>query len=517
MTTNDLSGLKGSRQPRITTPPLRPLTRETSEGFEVIDFARDVLRMPALPWQEEALIRGMELLPDGRPRFRILLLLISRQQGKTELLVILCAYWMFKVGFPVILGTSSKVGMAREPWRKMIRLVNRTPALDEQHEEGRRWVRNTNGEQECWTLGEESRYLISAANEEGGRGLTIDRAVMDELRQHHSRDAWEAAEPACSHPHSQIWALSNAGSVRSVVLNDLRADAIDFIESGQGDERLGLLEWSAPEGSDPEDVSALLQANPRVGHGYSLADLLAKARRAKRAGGKTLAGFQTEYMCLTVGSMDPAIDFGAWLACAEPGDLSEVRARVCMVIDVSPDMEHVSAYAAGLLDDGRVRVDHVASWSGARAVDEMRGQIRGWVHKVKPAALGWFPSSGAVLAADLKDRRKSGRLGWPPPGVTIEEIRTEVTAVCVGFVEQVKAGRIVHNGQDQLLNAQIEVAEKVKKPGGGFVFAPPPPVEGAGTPAVHADALYAAAAAAHLARVAPAPRGGYRRMVSSSA
>lgn len=493
----------GFAEPRVFTPPLRELTPETSEGFAVIDFARDVLRLPLLPWQETAVIRGMELLPDGRPRFRILLLLIARQQGKTELLTVLCAFWMFRAKLPVILGTSTKISTAREPWRKMIRLVNKTPELADQHEEGRRWVRNTNGEQEAWTLGEESRYLISAANEEGGRGLTLDRAVIDELRQHHTRDAWEAAEPAASHPHSQIWALSNAGSARSVVLNDLRADAVDFIETGIGDERLGILEWSAPEGSDPEDVQALLQANPRVGHGYSLADLLGKARAAKRRGGKSLAGFLTEYMCLAVGSMNPAIDYAAWLACAEPGDLSEVRSRVVMVVDVSPDTEHVSAYAAALLDDGRVRVDHVASWSGARAVDEMRHEIRGWVHRVKPATLGWFPSSGAVLAADLKDRRKAGRLGWPPPGVTIEEIRAEVTAVCTGFAEQVKSGRIVHNGEDRLLDAQIEVAEKVKKPNGGFVFAPPPPAEGAAM-TIHADALYAAAAAAFLARVAPA-------------
>ncbi|GAA1635734.1 terminase [Actinoplanes couchii] len=515
MSRTDLSALVGSAEPRIATPPLRELTPETSEGFAVIAYARDVLNMPLLPWQETAAIRGLELLPDGRPRFRILLLLIARQQGKTELLTVLCAYWMFKLSLAVILGTSTKISTAREPWRKMIRLVNRTEALDEFHEPGRKWVRNTNGEQECWTIGEESRYLISAANEEGGRGLTLDRAVIDELRQHHTRDAWEAAEPAASHPHSQIWALSNAGSARSVVLNDLRADALEFIENGIGDERLGILEWSAPEGSDPEDVSALLQANPRVGHGYSLADLLGKARGAKRRGGRSLSGFLTEYMCLQVGSMDPAIDYADWLAAGEPGDLSEVRSRVAMVVDVSPDMEHVSAYAAALLDDGRVRVDHVASWSGARAVDEMRHEIRGWVHRVKPSVLGWFPSSGAVLAADLKDRRKAGRLGWPPPGVTIEEIRTEITAVCVGFTEQVKARRIVHNGQDMLLNAQVEVAEKVKKPGGGFVFAPPPPVNGSSGPPVHADALYAAAGAAHLARVLPVKRKP-GRMIGSS-
>jgi phage terminase large subunit-like protein len=70
---------------------LRELTPATSYGFEVIDFARDVLEHPLLPWQEFAVIHGGELLPDGRPRFRIVLLLVSRQNGKTELPVVLSA------------------------------------------------------------------------------------------------------------------------------------------------------------------------------------------------------------------------------------------------------------------------------------------------------------------------------------------------------------------------------------------------------------------------------------------
>lgn len=497
--------LRGSTMPRLFTPPLRPLTPETSYGFEVIDFAEEI-EHPLFPWQQEAVIRGGELLPDGRPRFRIVLLLVARQNGKTELPVVLSVWWQFRKNIPLILGTSTKVSYAKESWQKAINLVKATRALDDLHEPGRKWYRRTNGETESWTT-EGARYLIAAANEEGGRSLTVHRGIADELRQHHDYSAWEAMEPACSPPDAQIWALSNAGSARSVVLNELRSEALNFIQTGEGDPRLGLLEWSAPEGSDPEDVAALLQANPRVGYGLDLEGvLLPAARRAKRAGGAALASFKTERMCLGVTSMDPAVDFPAWTAGYEPGDLSGVRARVAMTVDVSPDGEHVTAYAAAVLDDGRVRVDHVADWSGQRAVDEARREIPAWVHRVKPAALGWLPSGpGAVFAADLKDRRKSGRLGWPPPGVAIEEIRSEVTAVCAGFAEQVRAGRIVH-GNDPLLNAQVETAEKLSR-AGSFVFVAPP--------GKHVDAVYAAAGAVHLARTLPT-RPTKRRVLSSS-
>ncbi|MBB4682954.1 hypothetical protein [Amycolatopsis jiangsuensis] len=57
---------------------IKVLAGETSYGFDVEEFARDTLRRPLDPWQRWAAIHGGELLPDGRPRFRILLL-IARQ------------------------------------------------------------------------------------------------------------------------------------------------------------------------------------------------------------------------------------------------------------------------------------------------------------------------------------------------------------------------------------------------------------------------------------------------------
>src|SRR5882724_11041178 len=109
MTVVDLAPpLLGKAEPRLCTPSLRELTRETSYGFEVIDFAREIGH-PLLPWQKTAVVRGGELLPDGRPRFRIVVLLVSRQNGKTELPVVLSAFWQFRQKVPLILGTSTQL------------------------------------------------------------------------------------------------------------------------------------------------------------------------------------------------------------------------------------------------------------------------------------------------------------------------------------------------------------------------------------------------------------------------
>jgi phage terminase large subunit-like protein len=268
--------VRGAVTPRLWTPPLITglsgpcgcgcaLTEETSEGFA---FERWCVRMgrPLLPWQRFSAIHGMELLPDGRPRFRIVLLLVARQNGKTELPVLLSTYWQFEKKYPITFGNSTKLAYAKESWNKARKLVDNTRWLDGEHEPGRKWYRRTNGEVESWSV-HDARYLIAPANEEGGRSLTINRAVADELRQHFDYSAWEAMEPACSLFDSQIWALSNAGSMRSVVLNELQDDARKFIVTGEGDMRLGLLEYSAPEGAEVDDPEALLQANPREGAG----------------------------------------------------------------------------------------------------------------------------------------------------------------------------------------------------------------------------------------------------------
>jgi hypothetical protein len=478
----------GRTEPRVWTPPLRELTPDTSYGFEVIDFAREINR-PLLPWQEWAVVHGGELLPDGRPRFRIVLLLVGRQNGKTELPVVLSIYWQFRKRIPLILGTSTKLPYARESWRKAVNLVRRTRSLDAQHEPGRKWFRTTNGETESWTHSD-CRYMIAAANAEGGRSLTIDRGIADELRQHRTYEAWDAFEPACSPVDAQIWALSNAGDSRSVVLNDLQDQAQDFIETGDGDPRLGLLEWSSPPDADPEDVDALLQANPRVGYGQDLEVLQAAARRAKKLGGDALNGFKTERMCIRVKVLRPAVAAEPWAKTLDPGPLDPARKRVALCIDVSPDGAHVTIAAAQVMPDGRIRVELVRAWSGPTAASDAERAWPGLLRMIKPRLAGWFPNGpAAAIAAKLRTPVDRAR------GVTVEEIRGDTPAVCMGFEKEVRANTLARS-DDPLLDDHVSGAERLPS-GGGWIFA---------RAGAHVDAAYAAAGAVYLARTMPAPR-----------
>jgi hypothetical protein len=457
-----------------------------------------VIEQPFDPWQRWAVIHGGELLPDGRPRFRRLLLLVARQNGKTHLLKILTLFWLFVERWPLTLGMSTNLDYAKEAWEKTLETAETVECLATMIPT-RGGVRRTNGEQMI-TTAERCRYKIAASNRRGGRSLSVDRLVSDELREHQTWDSYNAAYPAMNaRPYGQAWFLSNAGDDSSVVLNSLRDDAVAYATTGTGDPRLGIIEWSAPDGCDLDDVDALAAANPNVGRRTDWDTLLGPAQAAKLAGGEQESGFRTENLCQRIRSMDPAVNLDAWMASGPPAQPvvpleGPMRKRLALAWDLTPDGLHATLYAAAAGDDGLVYLDVVQAWSGARASAQLRNDLPELVARIKPTAVGWLPSGpGAAVAADLAARK--GIRSWAPAGVRVEAIAKETTQVCMGFAELVRTRGARHTG-DPLLTAQLSTAAKGHR-GDAWVFVR--------TKAGYVDAVYAAAAAAHLARTMPRP------------
>jgi hypothetical protein len=504
----------GSTLPRLWTRPLVDgppgpcgcgcsLDDDTSFGFAVDEFASEVLGVPFDPWERWLVIHGGELLPDGRPRFRKLLIVVARQNGKTHVLVVLSLFWLFVERVKLVLGTSTVLDYARESWEKAVTLAEDVEVLTA--DVPRNGVRRANGEQTL-TTSDKCRYKIAAANRRGGRSLTIHRLILDELREHRDWSAWSASYNAMNAvPDAQVWAISNQGDFNAVVLDSLRSEVVDdkgeLRPADEVDQRMGLFEWSAPLGSKADDPAAIAMANPNLGRRIDLNDLLADARRAIRNGGEELASFLTECLCLRVPVLDPAVDSDAYGRCLDPGTLDAVRSRVALCVDVSMDSLHATLYAAALLEDERVRIEPVAAWDGTDATKQLRAELPDLVKQVKPRMIGWFPAGpAAAVGAALIERKAAG---WPPAGVKIEQIRSDINSVCMGFADMVGSEQIAHS-DDPLLAAHIEAAEKAFV-GDGFRFTR----KGAG----HVDAVYAAAGAVHLARTLQ-PRSRPRLVVA---
>lgn len=468
------SALVGRPEARLHTQPLRRLTRKTTLGFEAIDFIEGMCGMTLLPWQKWWLLHALELRTGGGFRYRTVLTLVGRQNGKTTLLKGLALYFMYLRGVPLVLGVAQSLDIARESWQGACDMADADPDLRAEIES----IRKANGEQ-CLTLTSGSRYRIAAASRQAGRGLSVDLLIMDELREHRSWDAWGALSKTTSaRPNGLIVAISNAGDDESVVLNHLRAAAL----SGQ-DETIGLFEWSAPEGCELDDREGWAMANPGLGHTIPESSIRSSMSTDPPA------VFRTEVLCQHVQAMDGAISTAAFRSCEDPSaSLDKLRDRVAMCLDVAPDAQHSTLYAAAVGDDGKARLDVVAAW-GSTA--QLRAELPELLKTTKPRIVGWFPKGpAAALLADVAAVR----------GVRMVPIKdTEVTAVCMGFAEQVAALQVRHTG-DPLLSGQLVGAAKANR-GDGWVIARR---GGEG----HVDAVYAAAGALHLARTMPRPATG---------
>lgn len=511
----DLDSMRGSTLPRLFPKPLVSgppgpcgcgcaLTDATSYGFSFERFVINVLWMKLTPWERWIAIHAGELKPNGRPRFRKILLIVARQNGKTFLLVMLTLFWMFAERWRLIVGQHTKLSKAKEVWEEAFSIASKNAFLKEHLG----YIRKDNNDPH-WKNRFDSKYVPEAANENGGRGGSTDRGVIDELRQHRTWAAWNAIKPTINaRPYGQLWLISNQGDMRSIVLLALRRAGLanlgitgempDQAPDDIGDEadpELGLFEWSAPPGSSMTDPAALCMANPNANHpdGVSLVSLLADARGAMKSGdAEMVSTFKTEIMCMYVPAMDNAIDPAGWEKGAVLGTLDQHRSRLVLVPELSPDGLHSSLTVAAPVEEGRYRVEVVASWSGKYAASALRRELPAWVGKIRPRKLAWMPGGpAAAIGAELAQANRF-------PGTEIERVSGELPAICMGFAEMVSTGHILHSPvkEQELLSTQTLGSEKLWR-GPVWVFSR----KGKG----HCDTTYGAALGVHVARTMPAP------------
>src|SRR5258706_11532580 len=225
--------VKGITTPRLYTPPLRPLNRKTSRGYEVADFAA-MIGEPLLPWQRWEAIHSLELLPGGDYRFNVPLTIVARQSGKScaKRPKSLCLLTLYQAR--LVLGCAQDMKQAREQWNYSLQTIRACPGLAAELAT----VRNVNGD-EWYRLTSGGRYMIAASNDKAGRGLSVDELNIDELRTQTDWRAWSAlSKTTMARPRSQTCCMSNAGDDSSVVLNQLRDAAL----SGR-DDSIGIFEW----------------------------------------------------------------------------------------------------------------------------------------------------------------------------------------------------------------------------------------------------------------------------------
>ncbi|MET3349634.1 UNVERIFIED_ORG: hypothetical protein ABID57_001306 [Arthrobacter sp. UYEF1] len=441
----------GSAEPRICTPPLRALTPETTLGYDVIEFAENVLHLKLYPWQKVLLCRMLELLPDGTLRFRTVVVLIARQNGKSTLSQVLALWFMIVWGWPLVMGTAQDLETAEEVWQGAVDLVEEDDELSKILKRvvkvnGKKALEITDGTTEKT----KARYKVKAANRRAGRGFTGNLIMLDELREHQNWEAWGAiTKTTMAQAEALILALSNAGDLTSIVLRYLRKmaheaigdpdgiceeigasgpTALDLNELSDDDEELdedeladfeqdedtlGLFEWSTAPGLDKRDRQGWAQANPSLNWnpGFTERTIAAACRTDPEW------VFRTEVLCQwSEGTLTGPFPPGSWdMGKNQPetlpdgslrmGDEHRIVTDVVVGLDQSHDRSMTYVAFAGHRADGVAQVEIVAARHGSDWVkdylmdDKRRDRIRSVAGQSKGAPISPLM---VTLAEDAK-------------------------------------------------------------------------------------------------------------------
>lgn len=427
--------LLGCEVPRVFTKPLRKLTPKTSRGFEVITFAEDVLGVSLTPWQKWLYIHALELLPNGRYRFRTILVLIARQNGKTLWAQVLALWALYVDGATLVLGTAQNLDIAEECWQGSVDIAEGVPELAAEIAD----VNRTNGKKALVLAGGE-RYKVQAANRRGGRSLTVKLAILDELREHQTWDAWGAiTKTTMAQRDGLVVALTNAGDDKSVVLNDQQERATARIDDPET--TVAIFEWSGPPGCDINDPAAQAQANPSVGY----TDLTIEAIRAA-AESDPEPIYRTEVLCQRVAQLVPAaLPVAEWDGLVD--ETSEIPDGAFLVfgVDLSWDREIASIAVAGVREDGLVHVQVVAQEDTSTVASWLKRRI----HRFSPLAVT-FQGGSAPVSSLVNELDGVGCPVKPVNG-------SDVAKACGAMYDAIKSGRIRHLG-DPALRQQVELA-----------------------------------------------------------
>lgn len=463
--------MMGVTVPRIYTPERRELTEETSLGFACIEYAKTVLGKKLYPWQEWALIHSLEIVGelggDWHFRFRTVLFLISRQNGKTVLSEVIASFFLNVLCVDSVFGTSLSLDKAEEVWEAVINDQESIPELSSSIDR----VSRTNGNKRLILTGLR-QYKVGAPTRRAGRGDSNDLVMLDEVREHRDWETWSAAAASINaKPNGLIVCFSNAGDPDSVVLRQLRAKAI-----GTGDDyggnvdggTLGLFEWSAPDGAATDDIEALAQANPAMGYGLLTERALMTNRQTFPE-----AKFRSECMCQQVETILPApFPDGAWANGVDTSSAIAGESDLFFGIDLSQDRRWTSIGVCGLREDGHWHVEVVARRVGTEwAVEWFRE--RAYRRPMKLA----FQSRGAPvagLAEQICTLPGIERCAVEGPDLTNGWNRF-YDAVCAGLPDRGGGARIYHLPQPVMdmpaktmqlrqMGGGIELPDRVKSP-----------------------------------------------------
>ena len=424
--------LRGATKPRLHSP----LLKGESKLQDVKDIAK-IIGEELLPWQEFVLKDMLTVDKKGMWIKKSCLLLISRQNGKTFLARMLILAHLLKWDSKNVLIMSSNRSMALETFRQVASALENNDHLKGFVKQ----IRYANGTESIEMLSG-ARLDVVAATRDGSRGRSADFLYIDELREI-SEDGYRAATPTTrARPNSQTLFTSNAGDAFSTVLNDLRERAIDYPPKS-----FGFYEYSAPQYCKIDDRNAWALANPSMG--YTITEEAIEEAIAT----SPIENTRTETLCQWIDSLTSPWPHGILEDTSDSTLEMTAGAYTVFGFDVSPSRRNGSLVAGQLLPDGRIGIGILETYSSQVAIDELKmaASIKAWCDIYKPRLVCFDKYATQTIADRLSNA-----------GVIVEDVSgQQFYKACGDLLEGLVNARVVHNGQEELIQQMNNCAAKV--------------------------------------------------------
>jgi len=434
--------LIGSQTPRISSK----LNDLPSRGQEVIDFAAKC-GLELMPWQKYVLINALKVKPDGRWASPLSVVVCSRQNGKSTIMIALILTRLFLWKEPLQLGSAHVLTTSLETFRHIVSLIEANEFLKKQVKK----IRWAHGSEEIETL-ENCRYVVKAANA-AARGFAKPETVyMDETRQLKDHEAWSAlryTQMAASNP--QLWTFSNAGDQHSIILNQLRDRGM--ASAAGADDDIAYFEWSAPNDKILDEEN-WIASNPALGYTIHEDNIRAVLNDPPEV-------VMTEVLCRWVNTISAAIPQKEWEECAiEKFDLDDEK-LTWLAIDLSPDRRDGALVGAQKNSDDTFNVKLLHTWHNPISLDD-----RAIANEVAPYARQ-YPTEWVVFS-----RRTSSAVAarLQPAGIPVIDIDgADYGQACDELLSSITSKRLKHGNQEEFTK-QILSAVALPRGDGGWVI-----------------------------------------------
>jgi phage terminase large subunit-like protein len=430
----------------VTAPRIHsPLNDLRSRGFELIDFADQIIDGGFMPWQKWLAEHSLKIKPDGRYHHPVTVASVARQNGKSTYMMARIMMGLFHWKESLQVSSAHRLVTSLEQFRAIVQIIEENADLANQVQR----IRWQHGAEEIQTK-DGCRFIIKAGGS-AARGLSKPESVhLDEIRELHDMETFASMRytlMAAKNP--QISCFSTAGDSHSIVLNQLRERGL--AAAAGGTDNVGYFEWSAP--TDEITLENAAFANPGL-------NITIHPDNIRAVFNDPPDVVMTEVLNRWVQTISSVIGSKEWQACGDESvDLDEDK-LTWMAIDISPDRKHASLVAAQKLGSESFVIKLLHTWENTIQLDDraIANDAASYCRKYPIEYLLYSRRTTGAVAARMQ-----------PAGIPIHDMDSDYPQSCDELLGAINSGRLKHRNQSSLTEQMLS-AVQLRRGDGGWVI-----------------------------------------------